>query len=117
MAVMDILDTKRKRDARRWRHELDIVVTGIFGECEVLQQSGARAARYPRCPEGFGEIEVPYGMYVEAPLVCYMWGPCLADHPYRERETAYRRGAAKHALWSAFHMQWVRSVAHELLHS
>eukprot|EP00171_Calliarthron_tuberculosum_P004393 IDg4393t1 len=64
------LDARRRRDSRRWRHELDIVVPGFFGECEVLQRSGVRTARYPRCPEGFGDLEVPYGMYVEAPSGC-----------------------------------------------
>eukprot|EP00171_Calliarthron_tuberculosum_P014233 IDg14233t1 len=32
-------------------------------------------------------------MYVETPSVCHVWGLMLAEFPYRERETAYRRGS------------------------
>eukprot|EP00171_Calliarthron_tuberculosum_P023377 IDg23377t1 len=106
-----------RRDARRWRHEQDIIVPGFYTECEVVTRSGIQAAMYPRCPEGFFELEVPYGMYVETPSVCHIWGLMLAEFPYRERETAYRRGSLLHALWCAFHTQWVRNVAFELLRS
>eukprot|EP00171_Calliarthron_tuberculosum_P012907 IDg12907t1 len=54
-------DARKRIDARRWRHELDIVFPGLFSECEVIQQSGFQAARYPRCQEGIGEMRVPYG--------------------------------------------------------
>eukprot|EP00171_Calliarthron_tuberculosum_P023465 IDg23465t1 len=42
-----------RRDARRWRHEQDIVVPGFYSECEVVTRSGIQSAMYPRCPEGF----------------------------------------------------------------
>eukprot|EP00171_Calliarthron_tuberculosum_P021938 IDg21938t1 len=44
-------------------------------------------------------------------------GFMLAEFPYRKRETAYRRGSLLHALWSAFHTQWMCNVAFELLRS
>eukprot|EP00171_Calliarthron_tuberculosum_P009175 IDg9175t1 len=105
--------SRKSRNSRRWRHELDVLVPGFYGECDVIQRSGVQTARYPLCPEGFGYLEVPYGFSVDIPSVCHLWGLTMADFPYRERQTCHRRGPIVYAIWSAFHMQWVRNFAFE----
>ncbi len=90
------------RDVRRWRHVLQALLVNFMVEGDVLTNDDVYSGRYVPVPEGWHRFEVPYGLNVEVPTAVRLWGLTMANVPYREGETSHRRGAAAHALWSAF---------------
>lgn len=104
-----------RRDERRWRHDLQVLVSGYQREGSVLSATAIEGGGYPQVPSCWSAYEVPWGLYAGTPRAALLWGLDLAVSPYRAGESPRERGALPHALWAATMSQWAMNVAGELL--